>query len=167
LGRTFDQMNHDSVLCWCLASLSLESLLMLLLLCWFPHSTPLPLNRKAFSIHRFQSQMPSGSISPLGRTERNLLAWAESTAKTYFCCCYLSFKILFIYLFIYLWLCWVFVLCEGFSLVVMTGGCSSFGARASCSHFSCGPWALGHPSFSSCSMWAQRLWLLDSRAQAQ
>ena len=73
---------------------------MLLLLCWFPHSTPLPLNRKAFSIHRFQSQMPSGSVSPLGTTERNLLARAESTAKTYFCCCYLSFIILFIYLFI-------------------------------------------------------------------
>ena len=32
---------------------------------------------------------------------------------------------LFIYLFIYFWLCWVFVSCEGFSLVAASGGHSS------------------------------------------
>ena len=149
-------MSHDSVPYWCLAYLSLEPFLMLFLLCWFPHSTPTPLKRKAFSIHRFQSLRPSGSIWPLRGTERNLLAWAESTAKTYCCCCYLSFRILFIYLFIYLWLCWVFVVLWGlFSSCGEQGLLSSFGARASCSCFFCGPWALGHPSFSSCSMWAQ------------
>ena len=28
-------------------------------------------------------------------------------------------------------------------------------------------WALRHAGFSSCSPWAQKLWLSDSRAQAQ
>ena len=64
------------------------------------------------------------------------------------------------------WLRWVSVAAQTFSRCAVQGLLSSFGAQASYSCFSCGPWALGHPSFSSCSMWAQQ-WLLDSRAQAQ
>ena len=40
-------------------------------------------------------------------------------------CISLFYFILFIYLFIYFWLCWVFVTVRGFSLVVASGGHSS------------------------------------------
>ena len=55
------------------------------------------------------------------------------------------FKNKFIYLFIYFWLCWVFVAACGLSLVVASGGYSLCGVRAShCSgFFCCGARALG------------------------
>ena len=58
----------------------------------------------------------------------------------------------FIYLFIYFWLCWVFVAVRGLPLVAVSGSYSSCGVR----------WLLllwstdsRHVGFSSCSMWAQ------------
>ena len=53
------------------------------------------------------------------------------------------FLFCFIILFIYFWLCWVFVAAHKFSLVVASGTICG-GARASpCSGFSCGASALG------------------------
>ena len=76
---------------------------------------------------------------------------------------------LFIYLFIYFWLCWVFVAARGLSLVAASGGCSSL----RCAGFSL-RWPLllrstgsRHAGFSSCSTWAQQLWVTGSRAQAK
>ena len=63
----------------------------------------------------------------------------------------------FIYLFIYFWLCWVFVAARGLSLVAVSGGYSSLW----CMGFSL-QWLLSLRStgsrcagFSSCSTWAQ------------
>ena len=63
----------------------------------------------------------------------------------------------FIYLFIYFWLCWVFVAACGFSLVVVRGGYSSL----LCAGFSL-QWLLLWQStgsrcagFSSCGTWTQ------------
>ena len=69
-----------------------------------------------------------------------------------------------IYLF---WLYWVFLAVWAFSLVA--GLLSIFSAWAShCGGFyCCVAWALGFEGFSSCNMWAQELWLEDSRVQAQ
>ena len=79
------------------------------------------------------------------------------------------FKInLFIYLFIYLWLCCVFVAAHRLSLVVVSGGysllqCAGFSLQwllwlqstgSRCTGFSsCGLWALEH-RLSSCGAWA-------------
>ena len=75
----------------------------------------------------------------------------------------------FVYLFIYLWLCWVFVALRGLSLVVASGSYSSL----RCTGFSL-QWLLllrstsSRPAgFSSCGVRAQQLWLTGSRAQAQ
>ena len=84
--------------------------------------------------------------------------------RVFFC----FFKNLF-YLFIYFWLCWVFVAARGLSLVVVSGGYSSL----RCAGFSLQQllslWSMGsrHVGFSSCSTRAQQLWLTGSRAQAQ
>ena len=75
----------------------------------------------------------------------------------------------FINLFIYFWLCWVFVAACGLSLVVASGGYSSLW----CAGFSLwwlhllqsmGSRCMG---FSSCGRRAQYLWLAGFRAQAQ
>ena len=57
--------------------------------------------------------------------------------------------------------------CAGSSL--LQGLLSSWSMQSShCSGVSrCGARAQGHPGFRSYSMWAQQLWLLGSRAQAQ
>ena len=62
----------------------------------------------------------------------------------------------------------VLLLCELFSSCREQGLPSSCGARAfERSDFSCcKAQALGWKGFSSCSAWAQQLWLLDARAQA-
>ena len=89
----------------------------------------------------------------------------------------------FIYLFIiYFWLHCVFVAACGLSLVVVSGGysslrCTGFSLRCLLLLRSVGSslrWLLllrsmgsRHASFSSCSTWAQQLWLVGSRAQAQ
>ena len=72
------------------------------------------------------------------------------------------------YVFIYLWLRWVFVAVCGLSLVVASGGYSSL----RCTGFSL-RWLLllrstgsRHAGFSSCSLQAQQLWLVGSRALA-
>ena len=73
--------------------------------------------------------------------------------------------VLFIYLFlfIYFWLCWVFVAVRGLSLVAMSGATLCCSARASrCSGFSCrraralGVWAsvVVARGLSSCGLWA-------------
>ena len=63
------------------------------------------------------------------------------------------------YLSIEFWLCWVFT-GTGFSLAVVSGGCSGCGVWAPHGGgFSCGEWALG--------LWAQQLQLSGSRAHAQ
>ena len=66
-----------------------------------------------------------------------------------------SFKKIFVTF--YFWLCWVFVVACGLSLVVVSGGDSGCGVRAShCRGFSCcTAWALGRTGFSSCATWAQ------------
>ena len=76
---------------------------------------------------------------------------------------------LFIILFIYLWLCWVFIAVRGLSLVVASGGysslrCVGFSLRWLPQLQSMGSRCTG---FSSCGTWAQQLWLAGSRAQAQ
>ena len=67
------------------------------------------------------------------------------------------------FLFIYFWLCWVFVAAHGPSLVAASRGYSSCGVQAShCGGFSCfGVWALGVRAsvvaahgLSSCGLWA-------------
>ena len=70
-------------------------------------------------------------------------------------------KINLFVLFIYFWLCWVFVAASGLSLVAASRGHSLLWWQAShCSGLSrCGAWALGTR--------AQELWLTGSRAQAQ
>ena len=69
----------------------------------------------------------------------------------------------FLNLFIYFWLHWVFVAERRLSLVVVSGGYSSW----QCAGFSL-QWFLllqlqsvgsRHAGFSSCGMWAQQLWL--------
>ena len=72
-------------------------------------------------------------------------------------------------LFIYFWLHWVFAAACRLSLVAVSGGYSLL----PCVGFSL-PWLLLLQStgsrctgFSSCSTWAQQLWLAGSRAQAQ
>ena len=72
------------------------------------------------------------------------------------------------YLLIYFWLHWVFVAARGLSLVAVSGGYSSLGCTVLL-------WRLlllqstgsRHAGFSSCDAWAQWLWLMGSRAQAQ
>ena len=80
--------------------------------------------------------------------------WFSLRSNTsFFSCCFKNFLFLFnfqqfvcfcFYKFIYLliiyfWLHWVFVAARGPSLVVASGGCSSWW----CNGFSCGTWALG------------------------
>ena len=69
-----------------------------------------------------------------------------------------SLKNDFIYLFLFVLGLHCFI---GFSLVVVSGDYSCYGAQAS--HFHglscCRVWALGYMGFSSFSMWAQQLWL--------
>ena len=80
-----------------------------------------------------------------------------------------SYLFLKIYLFVYFWLCWVFVAGRGLSVVAASGGysslwCAGFSLRWLLLLRSTGPRL---PGFSSCSARAQQLWLLGSRAQAQ
>ena len=79
------------------------------------------------------------------------------------------FKKFFLILFIYFWLCWVFVAVRGLSLVAVSGGYSSlrfarFSLRWLLLLRSTGSRCVG---FSSCGTRAQQLWLMGSRAQAQ
>ena len=82
--------------------------------------------------------------------------------------CLLKKNYLFIYLFIFQ-LCQVFVAEHRLSLIAASRDYSSLW----CIGFSL-PWLLllrsmgsRHVGFSSCGLWAQQLWLLGSRAQAQ
>ena len=80
---------------------------------------------------------------------------------------FLFFKINLFILFIYFWLCWVFVAVHGLSLVVASGGysllrCTCFSLR----------WLLllritvsRCAGSSSCGTWAQQLWFAGSGAQ--
>ena len=68
-------------------------------------------------------------------------------------------------LFVYFWLCWIFVALFGLSLVAVSRGRSLVlvhGLLLSAA-YSVHPWCA---SFSSCSMWTQWLWLVGSRAWA-
>ena len=74
-----------------------------------------------------------------------------------------------IFYFIYFCLHWVFVAARGLSLAAASRGYSSL----QCTCFSL-RWLLllqstgsRHAGFSSCGTWAQQLWLMGSRAQAQ
>ena len=85
-----------------------------------------------------------------------------------------SYKSLFYFfnlfiLFIQFWLCWVFVAGCGLSLVAASGGysplqCTGFSLRWLLLLQSTGSRCVG---FSSCDTWAQQLWHVGSRAQAQ
>ena len=81
-------------------------------------------------------------------------------------CHYILTFVLFLFFF---WLRWIFVAVHGLSLVPASGGYSSLW----CVGFSL-QWLLllqsmvsRHASFSSCGIWAQSLWLVGSREQAQ
>ena len=79
----------------------------------------------------------------------------------------------FFFLIFNFWLCLVFIAARGLSLVVVSRGCSSL----QCAGFSEGfslRWLLllqstgsRRTGFSSCGTWAQQLWLVSPRAQAQ
>ena len=74
------------------------------------------------------------------------------------------FKKFFLILFIYFWLCWVFVAVRGLSLVAVSGGYSSlrfarFSLRWLLLLRSTGSRCVG---FSSFGTWAQQLWLTGS-----
>ena len=90
------------------------------------------------------------SVSP------SLLFTPSSVFFIYFI--FTSLKNDFIYLFLFVLGLHCFI---GFSLVVVSGGYSCYVALASHFHgLSCyRVWALGCMGFSSCSMWAQQLWL--------
>ena len=84
-----------------------------------------------------------------------------------------SFNILLFFnlfiLLIYFWLRWVFVATQGLSLVAASRGysslrCAGFSLRSLLLLRSRGSRRTG---FSSCGTWAQQLWLVGSRAQAQ
>ena len=66
-------------------------------------------------------------------------------------------KILFIYLFIYFWLCWVFGVASRLSLVVASGGYSSLQCTGFSLRWLLLLWSTGsrHTGFSSCGLWAQ------------
>ena len=75
----------------------------------------------------------------------------------------------FFLIYLFIWLCWVFVAAHGLSLIAASKGYSSLW----CAGFSLW-WLLllqstgsRYAGFSSCSMRAQWLWLVGSRAQAQ
>ena len=82
---------------------------------------------------------------------------------------HLSIYHLSIYLFIYLWLCWVFVDVHRLSLVAVSGGYSSLQYVVSSLRWFLWLQSTGsrHVGFSNCGPWAQQLWLTGSRAQAQ
>ena len=69
---------------------------------------------------------------------------------------------------IYFWLCWVFVAARGLSLVVVSGSYSSLQCTGFSLQWLLLLWSTGsrYAGFSSCSMQAQQLWLMGSRAQA-
>ena len=73
------------------------------------------------------------------------------------------------YLFIYFWLCWVFIAACGLSLVAASGGYSSLWCMGFSFWWLLLLWSTGsrHMGFSSCGTWAQQLWLTGSRVQAQ
>ena len=90
------------------------------------------------------------------------LATTELKITRYF------FKI-YLFLFIYFWLCWVFVAARGLSLVAVSGGYSSLQCAGFSLRWLLSLWSTGsrHAGFSSCGTRAQQLWLTGSRAQAQ
>ena len=77
-------------------------------------------------------------------------------------------KNLFI-LFIYSWLCWIFVAVRGVSLVAASWGYSLLQCVGFSLWWLLSLWSRGsrRAGFSSCSTQAQQLWLTGSRAQAQ
>ena len=83
------------------------------------------------------------------------------------------FLFYFIYLFkkifIYLWLCWVFVaMCRLSPVGGEQGATPCCGAWAShCRGLSLRSTGSRHAGLSSCGTWAQQLWLVGSRPQAQ
>ena len=82
-------------------------------------------------------------------------------------------KFLFFFIFIFFnfsfWLCWVFVAVCGLSLVAASRGYSSLQCAGFLLRWLLLLWSTGsrHTGFNSCSMRAQQLWLMGSRAQAQ
>ena len=72
-------------------------------------------------------------------------------------------------LFIYFWLCWVFVAARGLSLVAASGVSSSLRCAGFSLRWLLLLWSMGsrHTGFSSCRTQVQQLWLAGSRAQAQ
>ena len=68
-----------------------------------------------------------------------------------------SFYFKFIYLFIYLWLCWAFVAAYRLFLVAASGGYSSLWCTGFLLQWLLLLWSTGsrHVGFSSCGMWAQ------------
>ena len=61
-----------------------------------------------------------------------------------------------------------FCCCKGFSVVVTNRGCQLVAMASLRGSFSCcGAQALEHSGLSSCSTWAQWLWLMGSGAQVQ
>ena len=109
--------------------------------------------------------------NPLVKMENlKLPTVALSYSKKFIRGTFLFFLNVYIFLILfYFWLCCVFVAALGLSLVAGSGGYSSLW----CAGFSL-RWLLllrstgsRRTGFSSCGTWAQQLWLVGSRAQAQ
>ena len=71
--------------------------------------------------------------------------------------------------FIYVWLRWVFVAARRLSLVAVSEGCSSLRCVGFSLRWFLLLWSMGsrRVGFGSCGVWAQELWLVGSRVQAQ
>ena len=73
-----------------------------------------------------------------------------------------KFNVHFKFLFIYFWLCWIFVALSGSIEWRLLSNCGAWASH--CSGFSCcRAQAPGHTGFSSCGTWAQSLRLWGSR----
>ena len=85
------------------------------------------------------------------------------------CLLLLLFFFFFLNKVIYFWLCWVFVAVHGVSPVAESGGYSWLRCGGFLLWWLLLLWSTGsrHVGFSSCSTWAQLLWLAGSRAQAK
>ena len=73
------------------------------------------------------------------------------------------------FIYLYFWLCWVFIAACGLSLVAASRGYSSLQCAGFSLQWLLLLWSTGsrRTGFSSCGTRAQQLWLMGSRAQAQ
>ena len=94
-----------------------------------------------------------------------MIKWSNS------CKAFIFYFLKFIlFLFIYFWLCWVFVATRGLSLVAASGDYSSLQCACFSLRWLLLLWSTGSrraAGFSSCGTQAQQLWLAGCRMQSQ